>query len=127
MGFKVGAMLWNCIVIGVCIFLLFIGFIRREGFSYAVNPCGAFKGCYTCANAAGCGWCSDLNLCIPMAQDGFPERAVRGVEYTYGEEKYGAYRQDPLCAPFGFIIQPERCPRPQKACMTRDGRGCGSR
>jgi hypothetical protein len=106
--------------------LLFTGLIRREGFLYDVNPCGAFNDCRTCADAAGCGWCSDFQGCLPMAQDGFPQRTSNGIKIEYGEQEFSGYRQDPLCAPFGFIIRPEQCPV-QKACMTRDGRGCGPR
>ena len=119
-------MRWNCIVIGICIFLLFYMRLRREGFSYAENPCGEYTDCRSCADAAGCGWCSEFDVCIPMAQDGFPQRVQNGVDYPYGGKNFSGYRQDPLCAPFGFINRPEKCPV-QKQCMTRDGRGCGPR
>jgi hypothetical protein len=71
--------------------------VKKEGFSYAANPCGLHKNCGTCTAAAGCGWCADKGLCGPMAQDGFPYRmTIDG-------------RQIPVCAPFQFRTRSEQC------------------
>jgi hypothetical protein len=100
-------------ILGVLCALLLLAFALSispiEGFVYAKNPCGAYTSCSTCAAAAGCGWCSDIGSCIPMSQDGFPQRYEHGVEYDYGDNAVAGYRQDPLCGPYKFVIYPEKC------------------
>jgi hypothetical protein len=64
-----------------------------DGFSYASNPCAAFKSCRKCANAAGCGWCPDLKQCQPMAQDGFP---IRTKDNSTGDIDMSPYLTEAL-------------------------------
>jgi hypothetical protein len=95
----------------------------EEGFAYKKNPCAEFKNCSSCAGAAACGWCSDLKVCQPMAQDGFP---IRTKDSSTEEPVMDSpYLEDPrtesdirktapasrihICNPFGFITEPDRC------------------
>lgn len=88
--------------------IVFAAPILREGFDiyenaahgifYKENPCGGYTECRSCAAAAGCGWCADVERCAPMGQDGFPIR----------------YKADtgarlPVCAPYGFIVEAAKC------------------
>ena len=82
----------------------------QEGFVYRGNPCGQQRDCRSCAAQAGCGWCGDLKECWPMAQDGFPMRVEQGM----GPANVPAWvtdftRQVPVCAPYRFVQEPERC------------------
>ncbi len=117
-----------CIVIGIAVYKGLQDQKNKkakEGFVYAGNPCGGFTSCASCADAAGCGWCSDSGLCIPMAQDGFPlrrpsdELPACSFENQNSSAKEREYckqitqeisDQRPLCNPFGFVIRPEACP-----------------
>jgi hypothetical protein len=82
------------IIIGLVIVVLLFGFFSGvEGFAYASNPCGKFKSCKTCADAAGCGWCPDLRKCQPMAQDGFP---IRTKDITTGDLDISPYTKENL-------------------------------
>lgn len=104
-GFKFLIVFWLIVAA-----LVFFGPMLREGFNasenlahgilYKENPCGAHKDCRTCAAAAGCGWCADVERCAPMAQDGFP------IRYTADT---GA--RLPICAPYGFIREVGKCSR----------------
>jgi len=77
------------IVIGLITFLYNYGGIRQEeGFAYNENPCKAYRNCRSCAGAAGCGWCADLGVCQPMAQDGFP---IRTKDLTTGNPVVSPY------------------------------------
>ena len=72
-------MQWAIILIGL--FILYWSCFVYEGFAYASNPCASFDSCSSCAAAPGCGWCTDLRVCQPMAQDGFP---IRTKDLTTG-------------------------------------------
>lgn len=102
---------WAAIAIAVLMVLLLgLGPMLQEGFIYKGNPCGDRRDCRSCAAAAGCGWCGDLKQCWPMAQDGFPLR----VEPEMGPENVPLEikdftRQVPVCGPYRFVIEPERC------------------
>ena len=77
------------IIIGGAIILLVLFLLGSvEGFAYASNPCGGFKDCRTCADAAGCGWCPDLRQCQPMGQDGFP---IRTKDLSTGDMDVSPY------------------------------------
>jgi len=78
------------VLISLCIFL-WAAFQTKEGFAYNENPCKAFGDCRSCAGAAGCGWCSDLGQCQPMAQDGFP---IRTADLTTGAPGVSPYIMD---------------------------------
>jgi len=108
--------------IGVSGVLLWLSQVR-EGFAYRKNPCEEFKSCKTCANAAACGWCSDLKVCQPMAQDGFP---IRTADSSMSEVVTNSpYLEEPrtikdiektapasrihICNPFGFVTNPDVC------------------
>lgn len=94
-----------------------------EGFAYRKNPCAEFKSCKTCASAAACGWCSDLNVCQPMAQDGFSIRTndsstdvdVSDSPYTdsprteYEIKTAARASRIHICNPFGFITNADVC------------------
>ena len=94
-----------------------------EGFAYRRNPCEEFKSCGECAGAAACGWCSDLEVCQPMAQDGFPIRTQDSsteedvMDSPYLEEprteddirKTAPASRIHICNPMGFINIPEKC------------------
>jgi len=93
-----------------------------EGFIYKKNPCGEFKSCRTCADAAACGWCSDLKVCQPMAQDGFPIRTrdsstqerVEDSPYLDQRSKEDIFKTAKasrihICNPFGFITESDKC------------------
>ena len=62
----------------------------------SMKACNQYKDCGSCAAAAGCGWCGKEGVCAVMAQDGFPAR-TRGI------------RQIPVCEPYSFVIEPEKC------------------
>lgn len=82
------------IIIGGAIILLLLFLVGSvEGFAYAANPCGAFRDCRTCADAAGCGWCPDLRKCEPMAQDGFP---IRTKDISTGDMDVSPYTTENL-------------------------------
>lgn len=82
------------IIIGLVVIVVLLGFFGSlEGFSYASNPCGGFRDCRTCADAAGCGWCPDLRVCQPMAQDGFP---IRTKDITTGDMDISPYTTENL-------------------------------
>lgn len=76
-GLAVAALIWS----------------RREGFQ--PNPCGGHGDCQSCADAAGCGWCTERSECRRMMQDGYPERDSVSERH--------------ICNPFTFIINPEQC------------------
>jgi len=78
----------NLIIGGAVILLLLFLLGSVEGFAYASNPCGGFKDCKTCADAAGCGWCPDLRQCQPMGQDGFP---IRTKDLSTGDMDVSPY------------------------------------
>jgi hypothetical protein len=94
-----------------------------EGFAYRKNPCGEFKTCSSCADAAACGWCSDLKVCQPMAQDGFPIRTKDSsteddvMDSPYLEErrskedilKTAKASRIHICNPFGYITDSDKC------------------
>jgi hypothetical protein len=95
----------------------------KEGL-YNLNPCGNAVNCQACANRSGCGWCSDVNICMPMARDGFPQR--RPSEDNLPACSFLSFRspreqklcdtmtqmvtdQRPVCNPFAFVIDPRKC------------------
>jgi hypothetical protein len=95
----------------------------QEGFAYKKNPCKEFTNCKTCAEAAACGWCSDLKVCQPMAQDGLP---IRTLDSSTDEEVIDSpYLEEPrseadiiktapasrihICNPFGFVTNADVC------------------
>jgi hypothetical protein len=95
----------------------------NEGFAYKRNPCEEFEDCGACAGAAGCGWCSDLEVCQPMAQDGFPIRTLDSS--TEEDVSESPYLEEPrseedirktapasrihICNPMGFVIDSDKC------------------
>ena len=112
----------------ILLFLFIIGCLwwisqTVENFAYKRNPCGEFTNCSSCANAAGCGWCSDLGQCQPMAQDGFPIRtkdSSMGEDVTdspYLNESRSQEQVDitskasriHICNPYGFVTDEARC------------------
>ena len=72
----------------------------EEGFAYRKNPCAEFKNCSACAGAAACGWCSDLKVCQPMAQDGFP---IRTKDSSTEEDVRFPYLKTRLCLESGGL------------------------
>ena len=86
-------MRWQIIIGGLFVCVLLSMLCLSEGFSYASNPCASFKSCRTCADAAGCGWCSDLKQCQPMAQDGFP---IRSKDNSTGDMDTSPYLTEAL-------------------------------
>lgn len=108
--------------------ILLLGFLTyqsplRENFAYVKNPCKGPTNCKSCASRAGCGWCSDLKECQPMAQDGFP---IRTADSSTGEDVSDSpYIDDSrrpyeikkashasrihICNPFTFISDDARC------------------
>jgi hypothetical protein len=114
--------------ITILIAILLLGFLYYrspllENFAYRKNPCKGPRDCKSCASKAGCGWCSDLKQCQPMAQDGFPirtadsstEEDVRNSPYL--EEKRTMYQLKTtskasrihICNPFTFISDDQKC------------------
>jgi hypothetical protein len=84
----------NIVIIGLFLIgLLLCLTVGVEGFSYASNPCGEFKDCRSCADAAGCGWCPDMRQCQPMAQDGFP---IRTKDNSTGDIDVSPYLKESL-------------------------------
>jgi hypothetical protein len=82
------------IIVGILFISLLLSCLYSyEGFSYASNPCAAFKSCRKCADAAGCGWCPDLKQCQPMAQDGFP---IRSKDNSTGDMDTSPYLAEAL-------------------------------
>ena len=95
----------------------------RENFEYRKNPCKGPTDCKSCASSAGCGWCSDLKECHPMAQDGFPIRTADSStdedvsDSPYLEESRTKYEIDMaskasrihICNPFTFINDDKKC------------------
>jgi hypothetical protein len=116
--------MWTIIFLyAICVVGLWWLNCTYEGFAYKKNPCAEFKNCGACANAAGCGWCSDLNVCQPMAQDGFP---IRTLDSSTDEDvTESPYLDDPrteadirktapasrihICNPMGFITVADMC------------------
>jgi len=83
-----------------------------EGFAYNENPCKEFKNCKSCADAPGCGWCPDLGVCQPMAQDGFP---IHTKDLTTGDPNVSPYLVE------GVIPVISDCP---SSCRTTDLGDC---
>lgn len=95
----------------------------RENFEYRKNPCKGPKTCKSCASRAGCGWCSDLKECQPMAQDGFPIRtADSSTEEDVSDSPYLEESRTPykikmaskasrihICNPFTFVNDDLKC------------------
>ena len=107
----------------------------QEGFAYKRNPCAEFKNCRSCARAGACGWCSDLKVCHPMAQDGFPIHTIdsstidldslgmtdlRDIDVMnspYTDEirtlksvqKTAPKSRIHICNPFGYITDSDKC------------------
>jgi len=108
--------------IGVTAMLWWVTQIQ-EGFAYKKNPCKEFTTCKTCAGAGACGWCSDLKICHPMAQDGFPIRTrdsstdegVLDTPYLdeprtrFDVEKTAPASRIHICNPFGFVTDADIC------------------
>ena len=108
--------------IGIIIALWWVTHIQ-EGFAYKKNPCKEFTTCKTCADAGACGWCSDLKICHPMAQDGFPIRTrdsstdegVLDTPYLdelrtrFDIEKTAPASRIHICNPFGFVTDADVC------------------
>ena len=82
------------VIVGILFISLLLSCLcSLDGFSYASNPCGSFKSCRKCADAAGCGWCPDLKQCQPMAQDGFP---IRSKDNSTGDMDTSPYLMEAL-------------------------------
>jgi hypothetical protein len=120
--------------LGVVLALWWVGGVQ-EGFAYKRNPCAEFKNCKTCADAGACGWCSDLKVCQPMAQDGFPIhtkdsstidldslgmadlRDIDVMTSPYTDEirtlqnvqKTAPKSRIHICNPFGYITDSDKC------------------
>ncbi len=110
-----------CILLAASAYLSFTK--KKEGL-YNFNPCGDAADCKTCAGRAGCGWCSDVQQCMPMARDGFPQRrpsednlpACTFLQFRNEREKKlcdvmtkAVIDQRPVCNPFAFIIDERKC------------------
>ena len=94
-----------------------------ENFEYRKNPCKGPRDCKSCASRAGCGWCSDLKQCQPMAQDGFPIRTADSSteddvrDSPYLEETRTKYEIETaakasrihICNPFTFVNDDLKC------------------
>lgn len=103
--------------------LYFLSIQLKENFAYRKNPCEGPTNCKSCASKAGCGWCSDLKECQPMAQDGFP---IRTADSSTGEnvsdspyleerrtlseiETASKASRIHICNPFGFVTDEAKC------------------
>ena len=103
--------------------LYFLSIQLKENFAYRKNPCEGPTNCKSCASKAGCGWCSDLKECQPMAQDGFPIRtADSSTENDVSDSPYLEERRTlseieiaskasriHICNPFGFVTDEAKC------------------
>lgn len=116
--------MWTIIFLYVaCVAVLWWLSSTYEGFAYKQNPCAEFKNCGDCAAAGGCGWCSDLKVCQPMALDSFP---IRTKDSSTDEEvidspyidnnrleddirKTAPASRIHICNPMGYITVPEKC------------------
>lgn len=109
------------LVVAVAVWKQFVK--TKEPFLYRVNPCGGHRSCKACAGAAGCGWCGDKKVCMPMAQDGFPQRRLDDSTAACQFRAFLTERervecemstatvlsQRPVCDARKYVIWPERC------------------